>query len=135
MINLNEPISRDKLLLACKIIEVDLLTLKDKIESTENLNLDILKRLKNSELGLLVESFVPGYVERDYLDKLLLACQKVEEELSLFEDELKNTEISDEEITKKIKESRLGLVVVLKLPIVEKQLYAETLRAKQKVLR
>ena len=135
MIELNEPISRDKLLLACKIIEVDLLTLKDKIESTENLNLDILKRLKNSELGLLVESFVPGYVERDYLDKLLLACQKVEEELSLFEDELKNTEISDEEMAKKIQESKLGLIVVLKLPIVEKQLYAETLRAKQKVLR
>lgn len=135
MIEVNEPISRDKLLLACKIIEVDLLTLKDKIESTENLNLDILKRLKNSELGLLVESFVPGYVERDYLDKLLLACQKVEEELSLFEDELQNPEIPDEEISKKIKESRLGLVVVLKLPIVEKQLYAESLRAKQKVLR
>ena len=70
-----------------------------------------------------------------YLDKLLLACQKVEEELSLLEDELQNTEISDEEMAKKIKGSRLGLVVVLKLPIVEKQLYAETLRAKQKVLR
>ena len=129
----NEKISREKLLLACRIVEVDLATLKDKIERTEILNLDILKSLKNSELGLLVESYVPGYVESDYLIKLSLACQTIEEKLKLLKYELQDLSISDEEMEKIIKGSRLGLIVTLKLPIVEKQLYAEGLRAKRMV--
>ncbi len=124
--------SRDKLLLALKIVECDLAYLKSKIETTEMLNLDILKSLKNSELGLLVESCVPGFVESDYLDRLLLACQTVEKDLASLKEMLQDLSIPDVEMLKIIKSSRLGLIVTLKLPIVEKQIYAEKLRAKQK---
>ena len=128
-----EELTKEKLLLACQIVECDLMALKYKIETTEILNLDILKSLKNSELGLLVESCVPGYVESDYLDKLLIACQTIEEKLNLLKVELQDLNDSDLEKLNKIKESRLGLIVVLKLPTVEKQLYAESLRNKQKI--